>query len=73
MKMVFRVVLLVVFTLSFFIFVVPVGACSRLVSDKLRLRKHERASTYFHLFPTARTNGARLHQGSVRQFTSRNS
>ncbi|MGF6901974.1 hypothetical protein P3T22_003248 [Paraburkholderia sp. GAS348] len=73
MKMVFRFALLAVLTLSFFIFVVPFGACARLVSDKLRLRRHERASTYFHLSPTARMNGGRLHRGSVEQFTSRNS
>lgn len=73
MKMVFRFALLAVLSLSFFIFVVPFGACARLVSDKLCLRRHERASTYFHLFPTALTNGAPVHQGSAEQFTSRNS
>jgi hypothetical protein len=73
MKMVFRFALLAVLSLSFFIFIVPFGACARFVSDKLRLRRQERAATYFHLFPTALTNGAPLHQGCVEQFTSRNS
>lgn len=72
MKLLFKYVLLLVLSLLYFVVVVPTGACARLVSDKLRLRRDERAPTYFRMFPYARPHDARM-RGGVEQFTTRNS
>uniref|UniRef100_E1T9H6 Uncharacterized protein n=1 Tax=Burkholderia sp. (strain CCGE1003) TaxID=640512 RepID=E1T9H6_BURSG len=53
MKLLFKYLLLLVLSLLYFFVVVPGGACVRLVSDRLRLRRDEQAATYFQMFESA--------------------
>ncbi|KVN40325.1 hypothetical protein WT12_28910 [Burkholderia territorii] len=73
MKMLFKYALLLVLSLLYFVVVVPAGVGLRLVSDKLRLRRDERASTYFQMFPSVGIGEACAQQGTVKQFTTSNS
>ncbi len=72
MKTLARSVLLVALSLLYFVVITPVGLLSRLVSDKLRLRRDPAATSYFRMAASA-PPAERAGQSGVKQFTTRNS
>lgn len=67
--------LLFVLSLLYFLVVVPAGMCTRIVSDKLRLRlrRDDRAATYFRVLQASHPNYGCEGRRGVEQFTTRNS
>ncbi len=72
MKFLLKSATFIAFSAIFFIVVVPLGACIRLVFDPLRLRRHNRTDSYFHMRTTGVHGGAQPVRNSVEQFTTRN-
>jgi hypothetical protein len=73
MNYLFEKVLLVLLSLLYFLVVVPAGACARLFSDTLGLRRDDSAPSYFRMSAAYRQPAATGRQAGVEQFTTRNS
>lgn len=73
MKPLFKLATLLGFTALFVLVVLPLGALARLLFDPLRLRRNDRAATYFQMHPMAGPRPAPATLNRTGSFAPRNS
>lgn len=73
MKPLFKLATLLGFTALFVLVVLPLGAFARLFFDPLRLRRNDRAATYFRMHPMTGSRAAPDIRNRAGSFAPRNS